>query len=80
MSIQENGDEKPKLSARDIAIIVGVIAALAIAGTVITKEVQSTQVHNVIVIHGAKGAKPMGNDAGAASDGGGASDRVIKTQ
>jgi hypothetical protein len=78
MSTQANGDQQPKLSPRDLAIIVGTILALVIAAIVITKTVNANRVRDVIVIKGAKGAKPMGNEV--ESPEGGASDRLIITK
>lgn len=78
MSIEANGEQKPRMSARDLAIIVGAVVSLIIAGIVIMKNINASRVHDVIVIKGAKGAKPMGTTT--ESPEGGASDGVIKVR
>ena len=80
-----NADEavKPKLSPKELGIIVLVIAAVAVAISVIWKTVSANQVHDVIVIHGATSAKPKidpktGRPFGYAAEPlGGASDKVF---
>jgi hypothetical protein len=71
-------EEKKRPSPKELGMIAVVIAAVVIAAVVIGKTVNANRVHDVIVIKGAKGAKPMPGDPeyGASSSGlGGASDR-----
>jgi hypothetical protein len=74
-------EEKKGPSPKELAIIAGAILAVVIAAIVIAKTVNANRVHDVIVIKGAKGAKPMPGDkeyTESSSGLSGASDRPLQ--
>ena len=74
-------EEKRGPSPKELGMIAFAIVAVVIAAIVIGKTVTANQVRDVIVIKGAKGAKPMPGDkeyAESSSGLSGASDRPLQ--